>query len=76
MMGEAGGLLAAGLAIGVPAALAVTRFASALLFGMTPHDSATLAAAAVGLALVVAFASYALALCASRLEPIEALRDE
>ncbi len=76
VMGEAGGLLAAGLAIGVPAALAVTRFASALLFGVTPHDPATLAAAAVGLALVTALASYVPALRASRLEAIEALRDE
>ena len=76
VMGEAGGLLAAGLAIGVPAALAVTRFASALLFGVTPRDPATLAAAVVGLAVVAALASYVPALRASRLEPIEALRDE
>jgi putative ABC transport system permease protein len=76
VMGEAGGLLAAGLAIGVPAALAVTRFASALLFGVTPRDPATLAAAVVGLVVVAALASYVPALRASRLEPIEALRDE
>ena len=76
VMGEAGGLLAAGLAIGVAAALAVTRFASALLFGVTPRDPATLGAAVVGLALVAALASYVPALRASRLEPIEALRDE
>jgi putative ABC transport system permease protein len=76
VMAEAGGLLAAGLAIGVPAALAATRFASALLFGVTPHDPATLAAAVIGLALVAALASYVPALRASRLEPIEALRDE
>jgi putative ABC transport system permease protein len=76
VMGEAGGLLAAGLAIGVPAALAVTGFASALLFGVTPRDPATLGAAVVGLALVAALASYVPALRASRLEPIEALRDE
>jgi ABC-type lipoprotein release transport system permease subunit len=54
----------------------VTRFASALLFGVTPHDPATLGAAVVGLALVAALASYVPALRASRLEPIEALRDE
>ena len=76
VMGEAGALLAAGLAIGIPAALAVTRFASALLFGVTPYDPATLAAAAVGLALVTALASYVPALRASRLEPIQALREE
>jgi ABC-type antimicrobial peptide transport system permease subunit len=76
VMGEAGGLLAAGLAIGVPAALALTGFASALLFGVTPRDPATLGAAVVGLALVAALASYVPALRASRLEPIEALRDE
>jgi putative ABC transport system permease protein len=76
VMGEAGGLLAIGLAIGIPAALAVTGFASAFLFGVTPRDPATLGAAVVGLALVAALASYVPALRASRLEPIEALRDE
>jgi putative ABC transport system permease protein len=65
VMGEAGGLLATGLAIGVPAALAVTGFASALLFGVTPRDPATLGAAVVGLALVAALASYVPALRAS-----------
>jgi ABC-type lipoprotein release transport system permease subunit len=54
----------------------VTQFASALLYGVTPRDPATLAAAAGGLALVAALASYVPAVRASRLEPIEALRDE
>jgi len=76
VLGEAGGLLAVGLAIGVAAALAVARLASALLFGLTPHDPTTLATAAIALATVAALASYVPALRASRVDPGTALRSQ
>src|SRR5262249_24942503 len=76
VVGQGSGAPAAGLASGVPAALAVTGFASALVFGVTPRDPATLAVAVAGLTVVAALASYVPALRASRLEPIEALREE
>ncbi len=76
VMREAGTLLAAGLIVGTLSAIAAARSASALLFGLEPHDPATLAMAALALTLVAALASYLPALRASRLQPTEALREE
>jgi predicted permease len=76
IMREAGMLLAAGLVVGTLSALAAARAASTLLFGLQPHDPASLITAAVALAAVAALASYLPALRASRLEPTEALREE
>jgi putative ABC transport system permease protein len=76
IMGDAGTLLAVGLGIGTLSALGAARAASALLFGVKPHDPATLLMAATGLGAVAMLASYVPALRASRLQPTEALRDE
>ena len=76
IMREAGMLLAAGLVIGTLSALAAARAATTLLFGLQPHDPASLITAAVALAAVAALASYVPAVRASRLEPTEALREE
>ncbi len=76
VMREAVGLLAVGLIIGVASALAAARTASALLFGLQPHDPATLAMAAAALAGIALAASYVPALRASRLEPTMALRED
>ncbi len=73
---EAGVLLAIGLAVGTVAALGAARLAASLLFGLTPHDPATIVTAASAMALVAAAASGVPALRASRLDPTEALRDE
>jgi len=40
-------LIGAGVALGIPAALAVTRLAKNMLFGVAPNDPATLAGAAL-----------------------------
>jgi ABC-type antimicrobial peptide transport system permease subunit len=76
VMREAVGLLTVGLIIGVGSALAATRTASALLFGLQPHDPATLVIAAAALGSIALAASYIPALRASRLEPTIALREE
>jgi hypothetical protein len=76
VMREAGLLLAAGLVVGTLSALAAARSARALLFGLQPHDPATLITAALALSVIAAIASYVPALRASRLEPTEALHDE
>jgi len=76
VMREAAILLAIGLVVGAIAALGAGRAASALLFGLTPHDPSTLAASVVSLAVVAVAASYVPAWRASRLEPTEALREE
>jgi len=73
---EAGRLTALGLAFGLFAALALTRFMASLLFGVEPSDPATLGVAAALLAFVALAACYIPARRASRLDPIVALRCE
>jgi putative ABC transport system permease protein len=67
-------LVVAGLAIGVPVALALSGFLSSLLFETSKEDPATLAAAVVTLGLAAAAASAVPAWRASRVEPVEALK--
>ena len=69
-----GALVGAGVAVGVPASLAVGRFVGALLHGVAPHDPATLAAAAGVLALAGVGAGLAAAVPAVRVEPSQVLR--
>ena len=69
-------LVIVGVAIGVPATLAVTRLASALLFGVSPADPPTIAAATLVMITVAALASFLPARRASRLDPMVALRHE
>ena len=76
IMREAGVLLAIGLVVGAGLALAAARAATTLLYGLKPHDPATLALAAGTLAAVAAAASFLPAHRASRLDPMAALRDE
>jgi predicted permease len=69
-------LVAAGLVIGVPAALLGARLIAAQLFGMSATDPVTLAGAAIILALVALLAGYLPARRASRVNPLTALRYE
>jgi predicted permease len=73
---EAALLLAAGLGIGTGLALWAGRAASAMLFGLKANDPVTFAGAIGLLAVVALIASYAPARRASRLEPMQALREE
>jgi putative ABC transport system permease protein len=65
-----------GLAIGLAGSLALTRFLSSLLFGVTPTDPLTFACVAVLLALVALAACYIPARRAMRVDPLIALRCE
>ncbi|HEV8364790.1 MAG TPA: ADOP family duplicated permease [Gemmatimonadaceae bacterium] len=67
-------LTAAGIALGIGAALAVTRVLSALLFGVGATDPLTYAAVSGVLAVVALGAMYLPARRASRVDPIIALR--
>jgi hypothetical protein len=67
-------LTAAGVAVGLAAALWVTKAISALLFGVKPHDPVVLACVAGVLFLVALAASYVPARRATRVDPMTALR--
>ena len=69
-------LVAAGLAIGLPAAWALGRYVENQLFGITPADPATMAVAVAVLASVAALAGLIPARRAARINPIRALRYE
>jgi putative ABC transport system permease protein len=69
-------LTALGLAIGVAAALAVTRLLGSLVFGISPRDPLTLGASAVLLTMVALLACYLPARRAARIDPLLALRME
>ena len=69
-------LTALGLTIGVGAALGLSHLLSSLLFGVQPHDTATVVAVVGTIALVAAMACWLPAWRASRVDPNVVLRNE
>ncbi|HWF46047.1 MAG TPA: ABC transporter permease [Bryobacteraceae bacterium] len=76
IVGEGARLAAIGVAIGIAAALAVTRLLSSLLFGISATDLTTFVGVAVLLSVVALLASYMPARRAMSLDPNTALRHE
>ncbi|MGA2742309.1 MAG: ABC transporter permease [Bryobacteraceae bacterium] len=66
--------IAAGVAIGVPVAIAGGKYVRSQLFGLSPADPLTLSLACLALAAVALFAGYLPARRASRVDPMAALR--
>jgi predicted lysophospholipase L1 biosynthesis ABC-type transport system permease subunit len=69
-------IVLAGLAMGLPLAWASTRALSGFLFGLSPTDPTTIAAATVTLLAVAGVAAYLPARRATRVDPLIALRYE
>jgi hypothetical protein len=69
-------LLGIGLILGTALAVWAGQAAASLVYGLTPRDPLTLGGAVALLAIVALFASYGPAWRASRLQPMDALRDE
>ena len=65
-----------GVALGIGAALLMTRVVESLLFATSPTDPATFGATALILTVVALAAGYIPALRASRLDALRALRAE
>jgi predicted permease len=65
-----------GLAIGLPVALATSKFVGSFLYGMKPNDPLALIAAVAALLAAALVAGYAPARRASRIDPMAALRHE
>jgi predicted permease len=69
-------LAAIGVAIGMPAALALTRLARSIFFGIEPHDPVTVLGSIIVLLAVAILAAYLPARRAAKIDPMEALRYE
>ncbi len=65
-----------GVAIGLVAAVALTRLMQGVLYGVTPRDPLTFVGVAAALLAVAAFASWLPARRATRVDPLVALRAE
>jgi ABC-type antimicrobial peptide transport system permease subunit len=70
------GLAVVGVAVGVAVAAAVTRYMESVLFGVTPLDVPTYAAALAVILIAAALASYLPARRAARVSPVETLKSE
>jgi predicted permease len=69
-------LTAAGIALGIAVAIALTRVMSAFLFGVGPIDPITYTVVSAALAAVALLATYLPARRAARVDPIVALRTD
>ena len=76
IVGQAVGLAAIGVTIGLAGALALTRVIRAMLFNTDPLDAATFAASAAVLLAIAVLSSYLPARRALRIDPTIAMRAE
>lgn len=74
VLGQAGLVIAFGVALGLAGAFGVTRLLESLLFGVEPVDAATYLGVSLVLTAAAVLASYVPAHRASRVDPVEALR--
>jgi macrolide transport system ATP-binding/permease protein len=76
VIGQAGWLTGAGLAIGLVCSLGASLLMRSLLFGVEAWDAVTLVCVAMLLGLASMVASFLPARRAARVDPMVALRDE
>jgi predicted permease len=76
VLGEVTRVVVGGVVLGIVISLGTTRLVTTFLYGVTPADPATLATAALLLAVVGLAAAAMPARRAARLDPVAALREE
>jgi predicted permease len=76
VLGRGAKMAVAGVAIGLVAALGLTRLMGDLLYGVPPTDPVTFIAVGVGLTAIALLACYLPARRATRVDPMLALRQE
>ena len=76
ILGQVAATTAAGLAVGVPATLALTRIVESQLYGVEAHDPLSILAASAGMMAVAMMATFFPARRAMRIDPVRALRYE
>jgi putative ABC transport system permease protein len=76
VLGRSTPLIAAGIALGLTAGVALARIVRTLLFGVTPFDVVTLIVVSVLLTSVALVACYVPARRASRIHPVHVLRGD
>jgi len=76
VLGQSAVLVAIGVGIGLGAAAGLTRYLAGMLFGLTPLDPATFAAASLLFVVAALIASIVPARRATRVDPLVALRTE
>jgi ABC-type antimicrobial peptide transport system permease subunit len=69
-------MLLAGMAVGIPAALAASHLISSMIYGVAGNDPLTILVSCSILLAVAALAAYVPARRASRIDPMTALRSE
>src|SRR5260370_42453560 len=69
-------LVLAGMAVGIPAALAASRLISSMVYGIAANDAVTILLSSSILLAAAALAGYVPARRASRIDPMTALRSE
>jgi ABC-type antimicrobial peptide transport system permease subunit len=76
VLGEGLRLCLLGLAIGLPLTFAATRLLSSMLFGLSPYDPFSIAAATAGILAITTAACLVPAARAAAVNPMVALRNE
>jgi ABC-type antimicrobial peptide transport system permease subunit len=69
-------MVGVGLLVGIPAALALTRYVQASLYGIKPNDPVSFVAAGILMVAVAGLAAWIPARRAARVDPMGALRCE
>jgi predicted permease len=74
IVGQGMRLTVVAVAIGLPVAFAISKFATSILYGVQPHDAATFTVVPLALLAVALFACWAPSRRAASVDPIKALR--